>query len=298
MTVSQQFSHTSLRGENDSLTLKCTTNDFNDTIIFQLDASDKGGCLSGVDGFCRTTINGYNNPKRKGTNITEMTITACNTTRDTGNWTCSYGGLTSSVITISACRGVTTEGPTTIQHDVTVERIITTTNDSTTTMQNTDTICSTTICISIAALLLLILLFIIASLIALLCLCCTGRLTCILPHAFLRKNTSKSSTLNSKDKHENRQSYKTDSENEYRIYKGDERTTSYQLKPDNKLRNKSYSVDENGHQSKNKHVVKSDSSQSKRNYLPSTEYNIKNTKNPNTRDNRHVHNRGYYETNW
>ena len=97
-------------------------------------------------------------------------------------------------------------------------------------------------------------------------------------------------------------------------------------------------MDENGHQSKNKHVVTSDSSQSIRNYLPSTEYSIKNTtnlqsirnylpsteysikntrnsqsiinylpsteysikntKNPNTRDNRHVHNRGYYDTNW
>ena len=140
-------------------------------------------------------------------------------------------------------RGVTPEGTTTIQHDVTVERIITTTNDSTTTMQNTDTICSTPICISIAALLLLILLFIIAYLITLLRFYCTGRLTCNLPHAFLRKKTSKSSMLNSNDKHENRQSYKTDSENEYRINKGDGRSTSYQLKPDNKFRNKSYSVD-------------------------------------------------------
>ena len=77
-------------------------------------------------------------------------------------------------------------------------------------------------------------------------------------------------------------------------------------------------MDENGHQSKNKHVVTSDSSQSIRNYLPSTEYSIKNTTNlqsirnylpsteysikntkiPNTRDNRQVHNRGYYDTNW
>ena len=129
-------------------------------------------------------------------------------------------------------------------------------------------------------------------------LCCTGRLTCILPHAFHKKNTSETSIQNSNDKHENRQSYKTGSENEHRIYKGDGRTNSYQLKTDNQFRNESYSVDENEHQSKNTHVVTSDSSQSKRNYLPSTEYKIKNTKNPNTRDNRHVHNRGYYDTNW
>jgi hypothetical protein len=56
-------------------------------------------------------------------------------------------------------------------------------------------------------------------------------------------------------------------------------------------------VDENGHQSKNKHVATFELSQSKRNHHPSTEYSIKNTKNPNTRDNRHVHNRGYYDTN-
>ena len=173
----------------------------------------------------------------------------------------------------------------------------------------------------------------IVSLIVLLVLCCTGRVTCILPHAFNKKNISKTSMQNSNDKHENRQSYKTGSENEYRIYKGDGRTTSYQLRSDNQVINESYSVDENGHQSKNKHVVTSDSSQSIRcylpspehsikntdnpqsirnylpstdysikstkhphsirNYLPSTEYSIRNSKNPNTRDNR-----GYYDTNW
>ena len=93
----------------------------------------------------------------------------------------------------------------------------------------------------------------------------------------------------SNDKHENRQSYKMSFENEYLINKGDGRTTSYQLRSDNQFINESYSMDENGHQSKNKHVVTSDSSQIKRNYLPSTENNIKNTTNPNTRDNRHVH---------
>ena len=93
-----------------------------------------------------------------------------------------------------------------------------------------------------------------------------------MPHAFHEKNTSKTSIQNSNDQHENGHSHKTVSGNEYGIYEGKDRTTSYQLKTDNLFRNESYSVDENGHQSKNKHVVTSDSSQSKRNYLPSTEY--------------------------
>lgn len=151
---------------------------------------------------------------------------------------------------------------------------------------------------SIAALLSLIALFIIVCLIVLLVLCCTGRLTCIFPHAFHEKNTSETSIKNSNNKHENIQACKIGSENEYRKYKGDGRTTSYQLRSDNQFIYESYSVDEHVHQSNNKHVVISDSSQSKRNHHPSTDYNIKNTKNPNTRDNRHVHNRGYYHTNW
>ena len=195
-------------------------------------------------------------------------------------------------------RGVTTEEPTTTQHDVTTERLLTTITDSTTAIQNTDIICTTSICISIAALLSLIAFFIIVSLIVLLALCCTGRVTCILPHTFHEKNTSKTSIQNSNDKHEIRQSYQTGSENEYRTYKGDGRITSYQVRTDTQFINESYSVDEHGHQSKNKHAVTSDSSQSKCNHHPSAEYNIKNTKNPNTRDIRHVHNRGYYDTNW
>jgi hypothetical protein len=119
-----------------------------------------------------------------------------------------------------------------------------------------------------------------------------------LPHALHEKNTSETSIKNSNNKHEIIQTSKTGSENEYRIYKGDGTTTSYQLRSDNQFINESYSVDENGHQNKNKHVATFDLSQSKRNHHPSTEYNIKNTKNPNTGDNRHVHNRGYYHTNW
>jgi hypothetical protein len=71
---------------------------------------------------------------------------------------------------------------------------LTTSNDTTTTIQHTDIIRTTPICISIAVLLSLIALFIIVCLIVLLVLCCTGRLTCIFPHAFHEKNTSETST--------------------------------------------------------------------------------------------------------
>jgi hypothetical protein len=102
-------------------------------------------------------------------------------------------------------------------------------------------------------------------------LCCTGRLACIFPNVFHEKNTSETSIKNSNNKHENIQTYKTRSENEYRKYKGDGRTTSYQLRSGNQFIYESYSVDENVHQSNNKHVVISDSSQSKRNHHPSTD---------------------------
>lgn len=59
-------------------------------------------------------------------------------------------------------------------------------------------------------------------------------------------------------------SYKASSGNEYQIYKGDGKTTSYQVRSDNQFINKSYSVDDNGHQSKNKHVVSSTSPQSEK----------------------------------
>ena len=95
-----------------------------------------------------------------------------------------------------------------------------------------------------------------------------------MPHAFNKKKTSKTSIQNSNDKHENIQSYKTGSENEYQIYKGDGETTSYQLRTDNQFINESYSENENGHQSKNKHSVTIDSSQSKRNHHPSTFYRV------------------------
>jgi hypothetical protein len=85
----------------------------------------------------------------------------------------------------------------------------------------------------IAALLSLIALFIIVSLIELLVLCCTARVTCILPHALHEKNTSETSIKNSNNKHEIIQTSKMGSENEYRIYKGDGTTTSYQLRSDN-----------------------------------------------------------------
>jgi hypothetical protein len=68
-----------------------------------------------------------------------------------------------------------------------------------------------------------------------------------LPHAFHEKNTSETSIQNSNNKHENKQTYKPDSENGYRIYKGDGRTTSYQLRTANQFINELYAVDENGH---------------------------------------------------
>jgi hypothetical protein len=95
-----------------------------------------------------------------------------------------------------------------------------------------------------------------------------------LPHAFNKKNTSKTSIQNSNDKHENIQSYSPGSENEYQIHKGDGETTSYQLRTDNQFINESYSENENGHQSKNKQAVTTDSSQSKRNHHPSTFYRV------------------------
>ena len=100
--MSQQFSHSSLRGEGQSLILRCTTDDFVATIMFQLDSITKGGCLA--DGLCQTAMTGYKTPTQQGTGITEMTITSCNSTRDTGRWTCSYGASTSSAVILSSCK--------------------------------------------------------------------------------------------------------------------------------------------------------------------------------------------------
>ena len=69
--------------------------------MFKLDTSNKGGCSS--TGTCGTAIIGYQKPTQ-GPTITEMVILSCNETRDTGNWTCSYGVSTSPVVIIADCK--------------------------------------------------------------------------------------------------------------------------------------------------------------------------------------------------
>ena len=101
-TASQHFSHSTLLGTEQALTLRCVTVDLSSSILFRLGTDNKGGCL--VDGICNTAITGYETPTQRGTTITEMVITSCNKTRDTGSWTCTYGGLTSYPIMITDCK--------------------------------------------------------------------------------------------------------------------------------------------------------------------------------------------------
>ena len=102
ITVSQTFTHSTLLGTEQSLTLRCTTVDFNETIVFKLGTDNKGGCIEG--GVCNTLISGYEKPTQQGTSITEMVITSCNETRDAGSWTCAYGGSTSDPVMITHCK--------------------------------------------------------------------------------------------------------------------------------------------------------------------------------------------------
>ena len=152
IAASQTFTHSTLAGSEQPLTLRCVTVDLNDIISFKLGNDNKGGCFA--DGSCSTGITGYEQPIQQGTNITEMVITSCNKTRDAGSWTCAYGALTSDPIVITECSGVTTtEDPSTTQHDVTTETTERQfTNDTNTTMTSTGIICTTPICIYIAAL--------------------------------------------------------------------------------------------------------------------------------------------------
>ena len=87
-----------------SLTLQCSTTDFSGTVFVQLGTDYKGGCLIGIGGICKTAIDGYNTPTRKEPTITEMTITSCNETSETGSWTCTYGASTSPAVEISSCK--------------------------------------------------------------------------------------------------------------------------------------------------------------------------------------------------
>jgi hypothetical protein len=98
ITASQTFT---LLVEDQSLTLRCTTVDFDDTILFKLGTDNKGGCLAG--GICSTGVTGYQTPTQDA-NITKMVITSCNKTRDIGSWTCTYGASTSEPFVITTCK--------------------------------------------------------------------------------------------------------------------------------------------------------------------------------------------------
>ena len=86
------------------MTLQCSTTDISGTVFFRLGTEYKGGCLSGIGGIFPTAIDGYNTPTRQDTTMTEMTITSCNETRDTGSWTCTYGVSTSDPVMITDCK--------------------------------------------------------------------------------------------------------------------------------------------------------------------------------------------------
>lgn len=76
----------------DQLTVNCQTNDFLQTIIFQLDGSSKGGCVPSVS--CATDIT------QSGT-TTSLTISSFNDSEHSGSWTCKYGSSTSTAVIIA-----------------------------------------------------------------------------------------------------------------------------------------------------------------------------------------------------
>ena len=100
ITASLTFTHSI--DKDQSLTLQCHTAALNDTILFKLDGNTKGGCTS--TGSCSTGITGYQTPSQSGTTITEMVITSCNETTDTGSWTCTFGGPISDPVNITHCK--------------------------------------------------------------------------------------------------------------------------------------------------------------------------------------------------
>ena len=89
-----------LLDKDQSLTLICTTVDFDDTIVFKLGTDSKGGCIAG---YCSSEVPGYEKPTQDA-NITKMVITSCNETSDIGSWTCTYGGSTSSPVVVTTCK--------------------------------------------------------------------------------------------------------------------------------------------------------------------------------------------------
>ena len=100
ITASQTFT---LLVEDQSLTLRCTTVDFDDIILFQLETESKAGCLAGS--ICGTGVPGYETPTQDA-HITKMVITSCNKTRDIGSWTCTYGRAMSVPVMITDCKSL------------------------------------------------------------------------------------------------------------------------------------------------------------------------------------------------
>ena len=101
-TASQNVTHSALLGTEQSLTLRCVTDDLSKAILFKLGNDNQGGCIA-VD-TCDTEIPGYETPTQQGTTITEMKITSCNESRDLGSWTCTYGVSTSDPVMITTCK--------------------------------------------------------------------------------------------------------------------------------------------------------------------------------------------------
>lgn len=99
---SQTFSVVGQISESQSVTLRCTTTDFSDTIFFELNTANKGGCLAGAGGLCQTSIAVYQNPTRQGTTVTEMIIPSFTQSRDGGSWTCTYGTSRSASVTVQS----------------------------------------------------------------------------------------------------------------------------------------------------------------------------------------------------
>ena len=102
ITASQTFTHSELAGTGQQLKLYCATNNFALSVYFKLNSTNKGGCFASCT--CNTGIVGYKDPSRTGNTKTTMVIEECIETRDIGNWTCTYGGTTSTAVPITKCK--------------------------------------------------------------------------------------------------------------------------------------------------------------------------------------------------
>lgn len=106
---SQSFSVYGQVYESQSVKLRCTTTNFLDTIYFKRNNVNKGGCLADPGGVCSTSTSGYQTPTRQGTTVTEMIITSYTESRDGGSWICTYGGATSTSVTVQASTATVSE---------------------------------------------------------------------------------------------------------------------------------------------------------------------------------------------